>query len=122
MDDLSKKRFVRALRAAQELLMGEARCYRYEHSKEYQEVIEDIKFAIRALEDGEEFTGKLLFKNAQSISYTAGLNLARQAKTAEERNFFAFIGDMNLQREQQNYIKDVEPMQYPKKEDCVYVD
>lgn len=106
MNKLSAKRFVRALSAAQELLAREAKCYCYENDKEYLEVKESIKFSIRMLEESEIFAGKLLYKNARNISYTTGLSLARIAKTDEEQNFFTYVADMNLQREQQAYIRE----------------
>lgn len=111
MNKLSAKRFVRTLRAAQELLEREAKCYCYENDKEYLEVKENIKFSIRMLEESEIFAGKLLYKNARNISYTTGLSLARKAKTDEEQKFFTYVADMNLQHEQQAYILE-EPKLY----------
>ena len=98
MEELSAKRFVRALHAARELLAGEAKCFCYENEKEYLEIKEDLKFAIRALEDGEGFAGKLLYKNARNIAPSTAYALAQSAKSEEERHFFSCIGDMNLQR------------------------
>ncbi len=43
---------------------------------------------------------------ATKIGHADGLTMARQAKTAEERNFFAFVADMNLQREQKKAIEN----------------
>ena len=51
---------------------------------------------------------KQLYQIARNIDYATALNLARQAETDEERNFFAFIGDMNLQRAQREYIRTEE--------------
>ena len=112
MDSTSKKRFIKALRHAEEMLVGDAKCYCYSHEPEYQEVHEALKFTIRTLERGDGFAGKLLYKNARRIAYTNALELARKAKSEEERNFFAFIADMNLQREQRNYTENIEPTLY----------
>ena len=60
MNELSRKRFVRALRYAQETLAGDARCYCYEHELDYLAVKEDLKYAIRLLEEGEEVAARLL--------------------------------------------------------------
>ena len=95
MDSLSAKRFVRALRAAQELLTGDARCYCFTNEKDYQEVIEDLEFSIRMLEDGEEFAGKLLFKNARKLSPKTARALAQRASAPEEREFYDFIAELN---------------------------
>jgi len=103
-DSVNIKRFVRSLRYAMESLAGEAKCYRYEHDPEYTEIKEDLKFCLRELEEGEEFAGKLLFKNARNISHPTALNLIRQAKTEEERNFWAYVADMNMQRCQKEVI------------------
>lgn len=116
MDSTSAKRFVKALRYAEETLVGDAKCYCYTHEPEYQEVHEALKFAIRMLEQGEQFAGKLLYKNARQITPGHALELTRQAKSDEERNFFAYIGDMNLQRAQWHYIRNVEPTLYQKKD------
>lgn len=113
MDGTTAKRFVRALRAAQELLAGEAKCYRYENELEYMEMKEDLKFAIRMLEDGTEFAGKLLYKNAQKVRPGDALELARHAKSEEERNFFAYLSDMNLQRAQQAYVRSKQTLDGP---------
>lgn len=116
MDSTSAKRFVKALRYAEETLVEDAKCYCYTHEPEYQEVHEALKFAIRMLEQGEEFAGKLLYKNAQKIAPAYALGLIRQAKSDEERNFFAYICDMNTQRAQWHYIRNVEPTLYKKKD------
>ena len=48
---------------------------------------------------------KDLYDSAKKIGYANALGLARQAENDEERNFFAFIADMNLQREQKKAIE-----------------
>lgn len=106
MDELSGKRFVKALRYAEETIVGDAKCYGYSSEPEYQEIHEAIKFAIRMLEEGEWFAGKLLYKNARQLTWSHALELARKAKSDEERNFFAYIADMNLRREQQKHIRN----------------
>ena len=116
MDSTTAKRFVKALRYAEETLVGDAKCYCYSNEPEYQEVHEALKFAIRMLEQGEEFAGKLLYKNAQKIAPAYALGLIRQAKSDEERNFFAYICDMNTQQAQWHYIRNVEPTLYKKKD------
>lgn len=97
MEELSRKRFVRALRAAQELLIGEARCYCYSHEKEYQEVVEDLKCAIRMLEDGEDFAGKLLYKNAAKISCRKAKEMSERAKDPSEKGFWVYLSAVNRQ-------------------------
>lgn len=98
MDVLSRKRFVKALRAAQELLAGEAHCYCYEQAPEYLEMKEDIKFALRMLEEGEAFAGKLLYKNARNLKPSTATRLAQEGRTEEERAFFALVAEMNQQK------------------------
>ena len=106
MDDLSAKRFVRSLRYAMEVLAKDAKCYRYEHEPEYLEVKEDLKFAIRMLEEGAAFAGALTYKNAKHIPIFVALDMARKAKSDEERNYFAYVSDMNMQRAQQKVIRE----------------
>lgn len=47
-----------------------------------------------------------IYLNARRLGYLPALNMARCACSEEERNFFAYIADMNLQREQQAYIRN----------------
>ena len=47
---------------------------------------------------------KTLYEQAREISHSDALNLIRQAQSEEERNFWAYIADMNLQRAQQQLI------------------
>lgn len=42
---------------------------------------------------------------ARNVPPGVALEAARQAESDEERNFYAFISDMNLQRAQWDYIK-----------------
>ena len=55
---------------------------------------------------------KQLYQIARSIPPFEALDMARHAGTAEERNFYAFIANMNLQRAQWDYIRNVEPTLY----------
>ncbi len=48
---------------------------------------------------------KDLYRIAKDIDPTNALNLIRQAESEEERNFFAYIADMNLQRKQKEAIE-----------------
>lgn len=48
---------------------------------------------------------KNLYQIAKSIDSATALNLIRNAQSEEERNFFAFIADMNLQRKQKEAIE-----------------
>ena len=48
---------------------------------------------------------KRLYETARTVLPGEALQMARNAATDEERNFFAFIADMNLQRAQWEYIK-----------------
>lgn len=97
MNELSAKRFVKALRYAEETLVGDAQCFCYSHEPEFREVHEALKFAIRMLEQGEGFAGKLLYKNARKLSSKTVAALAEKAKTDEERRFYDFVGDMGSQ-------------------------
>lgn len=92
MDSTSKRRFVKALRYAEETLVGDAKCYCYGHESEYQELHEALKFAIRMLEEGEVFAGKLLYKNARKITPKTAAVLAEKTKSDEERRFYTFLG------------------------------
>ena len=49
---------------------------------------------------------KQLYEIAKEINHGEALKMARQAKTAEERKFYAFISDMNLQRAQKKAIEN----------------
>lgn len=99
MNDLSAKRFVRSLRYTMEILANDAKCYRYEHTPEYLEVKEDLKFAIRMLEQGEEFAGRLLYKNARKIAPKTAHALAENARSNEERRFYEFIGELHATKD-----------------------
>ena len=48
---------------------------------------------------------KQLYLKARSIPPFVALDAARHAESQEERNFYAFISDMNLQRKQWEYIR-----------------
>lgn len=48
---------------------------------------------------------KHLYDAAKKIAPGNALDSVRKAKSDEERNFFAFIADMNLQREQKKAIE-----------------
>ena len=48
---------------------------------------------------------KKLYQAACSIPPGEALEMARHAESNEERNFFAFIADMNLQRAQKKAIE-----------------
>lgn len=45
-----------------------------------------------------------IYLAARQLNYLPALNLARQACSEEERNFFTYIADMNLQREQRGHL------------------
>ena len=47
---------------------------------------------------------KQLYETARTVLPVEALEMARHAKSNEERNFFAFISDMNLQRAQREYV------------------
>ena len=49
---------------------------------------------------------KQLYEMARAVLPGEALQMARNANTDEERNFFAYIADMNLQRAQWKYIDD----------------
>ena len=48
---------------------------------------------------------KTLYLQARSIPPGMALQMALQAESDEERNFFAYIADMNLQRAQWEVIR-----------------
>ncbi len=48
---------------------------------------------------------KQLYETAHSIPPGVALEAARQGENDEERNFYAYISDMNLQRAQWDYIE-----------------
>lgn len=48
---------------------------------------------------------KELYEKARNIPYGVALNLAREARSEEERSFWIRIGDMNLQRIQKEVIE-----------------
>lgn len=94
-DSVNVKRFVRSIRYAMEILDGDAKCYCYQNDSEYQGLKEDLKFCLRELEEGEEFAGKLLYKNARKITPNTAAEMAARAKTEEECQFFLHICQMN---------------------------
>lgn len=47
-----------------------------------------------------------LYETAKAVPPGYALNMVRQARTDEERNFFAYICDMNIQREQRKAIEN----------------
>ena len=51
---------------------------------------------------------KQLYETARAVLPGEALQMARNADTDEERNFFAYIADMNLQRVQWEYINKKE--------------
>ena len=48
---------------------------------------------------------KKLYETAKSLGHANALDFARKAESEEERKFFAYIADMNLQREQRKAIE-----------------
>lgn len=46
-----------------------------------------------------------LYFLAQELGHARALDLARHAESQEERNFFAYVADMNLQRKQKEVIE-----------------
>lgn len=48
---------------------------------------------------------KDLYNKVKNIGYADALGLARQAESDEERNFFTYIADMSLQREQKKAVE-----------------
>ena len=51
---------------------------------------------------------KQLYETAMAVLPGEALQMVRNAKSDEERNFFAYIADMNLQRAQWEYINKKE--------------
>lgn len=47
---------------------------------------------------------KQLYETARTVLPGEALQMVRNAECDEERNFFAYISDMNLQRTQWEYI------------------
>lgn len=105
MDSTTAKRFVRALRAAEEDLLRSAKCFCYTWEPEYKEILTNVQFSIRQIEHGEPFAGRLLYKMAQNISPTSLEEMVQNARSEEERGFFRYIGEMNKQRTQANQTK-----------------
>lgn len=105
MEEFIAKRFVRSLRRAVEILNESARCYCYCNTKEFQEIHEGLKYAIGAVENGETFAGRLLYKNARKLAPGQALELARKANSQEEHDFFIYVSNMNLQRAQRAHIQ-----------------
>ena len=123
-NSVNLKRFVKSIRYAMEVLAGDAKCYRYEHDPEYLELKENLKFCLRELEEGEEFAGKLLFKNARRIAPSTAEAMAARAKTEEERQFFLSIAQMN-RREQflnRSKVEELAPCPICKAKPWIYED
>lgn len=51
---------------------------------------------------------KQLYETAKTVLPGEALEMVRHAESNEERKFFAYIADMNLQRQQWEYIKSEE--------------
>ncbi len=75
--------------------------------------MENLEYILKDAEKRAEGTGstmenadlKRLYDLARKIAPGNALDLVRKAESDEERNFFAFIADMNLQREQKKAIE-----------------
>ena len=50
---------------------------------------------------------KQLYERAKTVLPGEALQMARNAECDEERNFFAYIADMNLQRQQWEHINSL---------------
>lgn len=57
------------------------------------------------IQQQQKATAENLYQVAREIPPGVALEAARQAESDEERNFYAFISDMNLQREQKKVIE-----------------
>ena len=102
MDSTTAKRFVRALRHAEDTIVCSAKCFCYTTEPEYLDIHEDIKMVIRLLEEGSHVpAGKLLYKRARQISPKAAYELA-----AEEQRFYQFIGDMNSKKGEEGHGRE----------------
>lgn len=99
--DINIKRFVRALHSALEGLAGDAHCFGYRNDPSYLELKEDLQYTLRMVKQGEEFAGRLLYKNIQNISPNTALKIAARAKTEYERLFYIAVAEMNETRIQQ---------------------
>ena len=99
--DATSKRFIRALHSALEGLAGEAMCYCYRNDPSYLEVKRDLQYALRMVEQGEEFAGKFLYKNIRNMAPNTSLKIAARAKDEQERLFFIAVAQMNEARIQQ---------------------
>ena len=109
-NDATSKRFIRALHSALEGLAGEAMCYCYRNDPSYQELKSDLQYALRMVEQGEEFAGKLLYKNIRNMAPNTALKIAARAKDEQERLFFITVAQMNEARIQQtdpNFRMDI---------------
>jgi len=51
---------------------------------------------------------KQLYETVKTVLPGEALEMVRHAESNEERNFFAYIADMNLQRAQWEHIKSEE--------------
>ena len=108
--DVNSRRFLHALQSALEGLAGSALCYGYRNDPDYLAVKEDLQHALRMVGQGEEFAGRLLFKNVQNIAPNTALKLAARAKTAQERQFYLSVAEMNearIQKTDPNFQKRV---------------
>ena len=108
--DVNSRRFLHALQSALEGLAGSALCYGYRNDPDYLAVKEDLQYALRMVEQGEEFAGRLLFKNVQNIAPNTALKLAARAKTEQERQFYLSVAEMNearIQKTDPNFQKRV---------------
>ena len=98
MENPTSKRFVRALRAAEEDLTNSAKCFCYTHEPEYQEILKDIQYCIRKAEREESFAGHLLYKLVVNLSKKSLQTMVKNARSEDERKFFLCILEMNLNR------------------------
>ena len=55
---------------------------------------------------------KQAYEPVREVGYSNALQMAREATSEEERDFYAFVSNMNLQRAQWDYIRNVEPTLY----------
>lgn len=117
MDDIEKVKLKAALSEMLDNLADQAKdegFYGPEFLQYYDELALFVKGMKQDIEDKQLNLARLkqAYQVARTVDFGNALQMAREAPSEEERNFFAFIANMNLQRAQWDYIRNVEPTLY----------
>lgn len=120
---VNARRFGAAIRKAMATLEQDAGCYSLTREPYYADVQNFLGQMANRLEatnlqcSWQAQQLRQAYQDAQQIDCFVALQMAREATSEEERDFYAFVSNMNLQRAQWDYIRNVEPRLYQKRDE-----